>query len=129
MTFAINKVGVIGAGQMGSGIAHVCAQAGLDVVMNDVAEERLKAGLATINGLLARQVAKGQIDEAARQATLSRISTVLTQDKLGDCDLIIEAASENEEIKRKIFIGLRPTRDVESQGLDINEHGEEGYIL
>ncbi len=108
MTFAINRVGVIGAGQMGSGIAHVSAQAGYEVVINDIAEERLRAGLATINGLLARQVAKGQIDEAARQATLARISTVSGQEKLGDCDLIIEAASENEEVKRKIFAGLRP---------------------
>jgi 3-hydroxybutyryl-CoA dehydrogenase len=108
MTFVINKVGVIGAGQMGSGIAHVCAQAGLDVIMSDIAEERLKAGLATINGLLARQVAKGQFSEAERVATLARIATTRGQEQLGDCDLIIEAASENEEIKRKIFSGLRP---------------------
>jgi 3-hydroxybutyryl-CoA dehydrogenase len=108
MTLTINKVGVIGAGQMGSGIAHVCAQSGLDVVINDIAEERLQAGLATINGLLARQVAKVQMDEAERAATLSRIATASGQDKLGDCDLIIEAASENEEVKRKIFVGLRP---------------------
>jgi 3-hydroxybutyryl-CoA dehydrogenase len=108
MTFTINKVGVIGAGQMGSGIAQVCAQAGLDVVMNDVSEERLRAALATINGLLARQIAKGQTTEAERGATLARIATASGQDKLGDCDLIIEAASENEEVKRKIFAGLRP---------------------
>ena len=108
MTFTINKVGVIGAGQMGSGIAQVCAQAGLEVVMNDVSEERLRAALATINGLLARQIAKGQTTEAERAATLARIATESGQDKLGDCDLIIEAASENEEVKRKIFAGLRP---------------------
>ncbi len=99
---------MIGAGQMGSGIAHVSAQAGFEVVMHDIAEERLRAGLATINGLLARQVAKGQTDEAERQATLARISTALEQDRLGDCDLIIEAASENEEVKRRIFTALRP---------------------
>jgi 3-hydroxybutyryl-CoA dehydrogenase len=93
---------------MGSGIAHVCAQAGLDVVMNDIAEERLQAGLATINGLLARQVAKGQMDEAERIAALARISTASGQEKLGECDLIIEAASENEDVKRKIFTNLRP---------------------
>jgi 3-hydroxybutyryl-CoA dehydrogenase len=108
MTLTINKVGVIGAGQMGSGIAHVCAQSGLDVVMSDIAEERLKAGLATINGLLARQVAKGQMDEAERTATLGRIATAQSHDKLGDCDLIIEAASENEDVKRKIFASIRP---------------------
>jgi 3-hydroxybutyryl-CoA dehydrogenase len=108
MTIVIDRVGVIGAGQMGSGIAHVCAQAGMEVVMSDIAEERLQAGLATINGLLARQVAKGQMDEAERVATLGRIATTQGQEKLGDCDLIIEAASENEDVKRKIFIGLRP---------------------
>jgi 3-hydroxybutyryl-CoA dehydrogenase len=108
MTTVINKVGVIGAGQMGSGIAQVCAQAGIDVVMSDIAEERLKAGLATINGMLARQVAKGQSSEADRTAALARIVTTQGQESLGDCDLIIEAASENEDVKRKIFVGLRP---------------------
>jgi 3-hydroxybutyryl-CoA dehydrogenase len=108
MTLAITRIGVIGAGQMGSGIAHVSAQAGLEVVLNDIAEERLRAALATINGLLARQVAKGQIDEAQRAASLARISTTLKQEALVDCDLVIEAASENEEVKRRIFTGLRP---------------------
>jgi 3-hydroxybutyryl-CoA dehydrogenase len=105
---AINKVGVIGAGQMGNGIAQVCAAAGLNVVLNDVAEERLKAALATINGHLAREVARGQIDEAKRQQALTHIETTTALDKLSDCDLVIEAASENEEIKRKIFSALRP---------------------
>ena len=108
MTFVINKVGVIGAGQMGNGIAQVCAQAGMDVVLSDVAEERLRAGLATINGLLARQVAKGQMDEADRAATLGRIATGSGPEQLADCDLVIEAASESEEVKRRIFAGLRP---------------------
>ena len=108
MSLAINKVGIIGAGQMGNGIAFVCAQAGIDVVLNDIAEERLKGGLATINGLLSRQIAKGQLDEAGRQATLARVVTSQKQEGLADCDLIIEAASENEEVKRKIFAGLRP---------------------
>jgi len=108
MSLAINKVGIIGAGQMGNGIAFVCAQAGMDVVLNDIADERLKGGLATINGLLARQVAKGQLDEAGRQATLARVVTSENQNSLADCDLIIEAASENEDVKRKIFTALRP---------------------
>src|SRR5579872_7181609 len=108
MTMAINKVGVIGAGQMGNGIAQVCASAGLDVIMSDVAEDRLKAALATINGHLAKDVARGQIDEAKRQQALSRIETATTLDGLSTCDLIIEAASENEEVKRKIFTNLRP---------------------
>jgi 3-hydroxybutyryl-CoA dehydrogenase len=107
MEFSINKVGVIGAGQMGSGIATVCAQVGIGVLLNDVAEERVRAGLATINGHLSRQVAKGQLDEAGRQATLARIGVAPGYDDLADCDLIVEAASENEEVKRKIFTALR----------------------
>ena len=108
MTQSIDKVGVIGAGQMGSGIALVCAQAGMDVFVQDVSEDRVKAALATINGLLSRQVAKGQLDENGRNAILGRIQPVDTLDKLADCDLVIEAASENEEVKRKIFSSLRP---------------------
>jgi len=102
------KIGVIGAGQMGSGIALVCAQAGYLVALNDVAEERVKAALATINGLLARQVAKGQLDEAGRAAVLERIQYAPALDALSDCALIVEAASENEDVKRKIFSNLRP---------------------
>ena len=108
MSFNIEKVGVIGAGQMGSGIALVCAQSGYEVRLNDVAEERLHAALATINGLLSRQVAKGQMDEAGRTAILGRISAASRLEDLGDCDLVIEAASENEDTKRRIFQNLRP---------------------
>jgi 3-hydroxybutyryl-CoA dehydrogenase len=107
MTFNIETVGVIGAGQMGAGIAEVAAQAGMTVSLTDVAEERVNAALATINGHLSRQVAKGQIDETERQAILDRIRVAPTFDKLGDCDLVVEAASENEEVKRKIFTALR----------------------
>jgi 3-hydroxybutyryl-CoA dehydrogenase len=107
MTFNIETVGVIGAGQMGAGIAEVAAQAGLAVSLHDVAEERINAALATINGHLSRQVSKGQMDEAERKAILDRIQVASTLDKLGDCDLVIEAASENEEVKRKIFTSLR----------------------
>jgi 3-hydroxybutyryl-CoA dehydrogenase len=108
MTMTIKKIGVIGAGQMGNGIAQVCAIAGFDVVMNDVSDDRLKAGLATINGHLAREIARGQLDESKRQEALARIDPVTTLDKLADCDLVIEAASENEEVKRKIFTAVRP---------------------
>jgi 3-hydroxybutyryl-CoA dehydrogenase len=107
MTFNIETVGVIGAGQMGAGIAEVAAQAGLMVSLTDVAEERVNAALATINGHLSRQVAKGQMGEEERKAILDRIQVARTLDKLGDCDLVVEAASENEEVKRKIFIALR----------------------
>jgi 3-hydroxybutyryl-CoA dehydrogenase len=108
MSVNIEKVGVIGAGQMGSGIAFVCAQSGFDVRLNDVAEERIRAALATINGLLSRQVAKGQLDEAGRTAVLDRISVAPKLEDVGGCDLVIEAASENEETKRRIFQNLRP---------------------
>lgn len=108
MTDSIENVGVIGAGQMGSGIALVCAQAGYGVYIYDVAEERIKAALATINGLLSRNVAKGALDEAGRTAVLDRIHVASTLDALAPCDIVIEAASENEEVKRKIFTSLRP---------------------
>ena len=112
MIFNIETVGVIGAGQMGAGIAEVAAQAGMTVSINDVAEERINAALATINGHLSRQVAKGQIGEAERKAILDRIKVAPTFDKLGDCDLVVEAASENEEVKRKIFIALRSSSPI-----------------
>jgi 3-hydroxybutyryl-CoA dehydrogenase len=102
----IKTVGVIGAGQMGNGIAHVCALAGLDVRINDLSEDRIHAGLATINGNMARQVAKEAISDADRQAALDRIKPALSYDELGGCDIVIEAATENEEVKRKIFTSL-----------------------
>jgi len=107
MVTSIDKVGIIGAGQMGTGIALVCAQAGLSVVLSDISEERIHAALATVNGSLSRQIAKGQLDEAGRKATLERISAALSPDDLAKCDLVIEAASESEDVKRKIFANLR----------------------
>jgi 3-hydroxybutyryl-CoA dehydrogenase len=107
MVTSIDKVGVIGAGQMGTGIALVCAQAGMNVVLSDVSEERIHAALATVNGSLSRQIAKGQLDEAGRQSTLERISAAAGSDDLAKCDLVIEAASESEDVKRKIFANLR----------------------
>src|SRR4030081_365642 len=103
MTTMIKKGGVIGSGQMGHGIAHVAALAGLDVVLNDVSEDRLKSGMATINGNLSRQVSKKMITEDARKQALNRIVSSETLDGLADCDLVIESAVEKEEIKRKIF--------------------------
>ncbi|WP_315783981.1 MULTISPECIES: 3-hydroxybutyryl-CoA dehydrogenase [unclassified Bradyrhizobium] len=102
----INKLGVIGAGQMGNGIAHVAALAGLDVVLNDVTSDRLKSGMATINGNLTRQVAKKVISEEARSQALGRISITESLDGLADCDLVIETAIEKEDVKRKIFHDL-----------------------
>ena len=104
----IGKIGVIGAGQMGNGIAHVAALAGMDVLLNDISVDRINAGLATINGNLTRQVSRKLISEEDRQAALARISGANTLDKLGDCDLVIESAAEKEDVKRKIFADLCP---------------------
>lgn len=105
----INKMGVIGAGQMGTGIAQVCAQAGIEVTINDVSEARINAGLATIAGNLARQVERKQLEPSARDTILNRITPALDFDAFGDSDLVIEAATENEEVKRKIFSRLCPS--------------------
>jgi 3-hydroxybutyryl-CoA dehydrogenase len=99
----IKKVGVIGSGQMGNGIAHVAAVAGFDVVLNDVSAERLKSGMATINGNLSRQVAKKVISEDAKAQALKKISLAEALDGLADCDLVIETVIEKEEVKRKLF--------------------------
>ncbi|MCA1300309.1 3-hydroxybutyryl-CoA dehydrogenase [Stappia indica] len=108
MVVEIKKVGVIGAGQMGSGIAHVCAVAGFDVALNDISKDRIQSGLASINGNMARQVSKGQLDEETRTAALDRITAADSMDQLADVDLVIESAVENEQIKRKIFTQLCP---------------------
>ena len=108
MSPTIRKIGVIGAGQMGNGIAHVAALAGMDVLLNDISGDRINAGLATINGNLTRQVSRKLIAEEDRQAALKRIAPAETLDKLNDCDLVIESASEKEEVKRKIFADLCP---------------------
>ncbi|MCO4055633.1 MAG: 3-hydroxybutyryl-CoA dehydrogenase [Bosea sp.] len=106
MSLTIKTLGIVGAGQMGSGIAHVCSAAGIDVRLNDVSEERINGALATINGNMARQVAKGALSEELRQEALGRISAARSYDDLAGCDLVIEAATENEEIKRSIFVHL-----------------------
>jgi 3-hydroxybutyryl-CoA dehydrogenase len=103
MTVKIKKVGVIGAGQMGNGIAHVAALAGFDVLLNDISADRLKSGMATINGNLSRQLVRKVITEDARKQALAKISSAGSIDDLTDCDLVIETAVEKEEIKRKIF--------------------------
>jgi 3-hydroxybutyryl-CoA dehydrogenase len=108
MTIDIKTVGVVGAGQMGSGIAQVCALAGLHVRLHDVDEERINAGLATVNGGLARKIQKGTISEDERRAALDRIAPAPGYSAFSDCDLVIEAATENEEVKRRIFAKLCP---------------------
>ena len=93
---------------MGNGIAHVCALSGFHVLLNDVAPDRITEGLATINGNLARQVSRQRISDEQRQAAIKRIAAAETLEELGDCDLVIEAATEAEAVKRKIFAALCP---------------------
>ena len=109
MAHSIRKIGIVGAGQMGNGIAHVCALSGYHVLLNDIAGERISEGMATINGNLARQVSRQRISDEQRQAAIKRIAPANTLEELGDCDLVIEAATEQEETKRKIFAALCPS--------------------
>ena len=104
----IQTVGVVGAGQMGNGIAHVCALAGLDVIMLDVKEEALAKALATITKNLDRQVSRETISQADRDAALGRIKTSSDYASFGTADLVVEAATEREDIKRAIFKSLTP---------------------
>ncbi len=104
----IKSVGVIGAGQMGNGIAHVLALAGYDVLVNDVNKDALDNAVRTIEGNLARQASRGKISDEAVQAALGRITTTLELPRLGKTDLVIEAATERETIKQAIFEDLQP---------------------
>ncbi len=104
----IKTIGVIGAGQMGNGIAHVFALAGYDVAINDVSEKALSAAPGVIRGNMDRQVARGKIAEADRDAALARIRTEPALAALGGVDLIIEAATEREALKHQIFADLGP---------------------
>ncbi|UMY18092.1 3-hydroxybutyryl-CoA dehydrogenase [Methylobacterium organophilum] len=103
MGIEIKTVGVIGSGQMGNGIAHVCAVAGLDVCLNDREPERIEAGLALIDANLARQVQKGTLTDGQRLEAMGRIKPAKSFGDLGGCDLVIEAATEDESTKRQIF--------------------------
>jgi len=114
MTGKIETVGVIGAGQMGNGIAHVSALAGYKVLLHDSATDRIEAGLATISGNMARQVASGKLEDATRQAAVSRIGAASTMNDLASCDLVIEAATEDETVKRKIYQQLCPALNPEA---------------
>ena len=105
---AIRTVGVVGAGQMGGGIAHVCALAGYDVLLNDIAHERIVECLKTIEHNMTRQVARGMITDEAMQTALGRIKATDELAAVGQADLAIEAATENEAVKREIFKSLQP---------------------
>lgn len=102
----IKSVGVVGAGQMGGGIAHVFALAGYDVLLNDISAGQLKKAIGTIEKNLARQTAKGVIEAGAEQEALKRIKTADDVSALRHCDLVIEAASEDQAIKKEIFKSL-----------------------
>ncbi len=104
----IRKIGIIGAGQMGGGITHVVALRGYEVVLNDVAKERVEAAIQTIDNNLTRQIASGKISEEDRKQALRRISFAESFAGFADSDLVIEAATEEETVKRKIFVALCP---------------------
>jgi 3-hydroxybutyryl-CoA dehydrogenase len=104
----IQSVGVIGAGQMGNGIAHVMALAGYDVLLTDISQQALDNAVALVEKNLARQVGRGKVSEADMNAALGRIRSTLTLGDLGQCDLVIEAATERETIKQAIFEDLLP---------------------
>jgi 3-hydroxybutyryl-CoA dehydrogenase len=105
-SITIAKVGIIGAGQMGSGIAHVCSLAGFDVILSDISEEQLKESISNIDKNISRQVTKGLVSEAHKKAAMQRIGIAAGYDLLGDRDLVIEAATENGEVKKRIFRDL-----------------------
>jgi 3-hydroxybutyryl-CoA dehydrogenase len=102
----IKTVGIIGAGQMGSGIAHVCALAGYDVLLNDINQEQIDKGLDAVRRYLERQLAKGQVTQQVVDDVLSRVKPALGYAALKDVDIVIEAATENETVKKEIFRGV-----------------------
>ncbi|MBB3265656.1 3-hydroxybutyryl-CoA dehydrogenase [Azospirillum sp. OGB3] len=104
----IKKIGIIGAGQMGSGIAHVCALAGYEVVISDISAEILQKSVAAISKNMDRQVQKGKLTEAEKTAAIARIATGSDLSVFHDADLVVEAATENEALKREIFKKLVP---------------------
>ncbi|CAN7556866.1 3-hydroxybutyryl-CoA dehydrogenase [Phenylobacterium sp. LjRoot164] len=104
----IKSVGIIGAGQMGAGIAHVCALAGYDVLLHDVSEDRIQTGRSLIEKNLSRQVVKGAIAQDALDEAMARIKPAPELQTIGTTDLAIEAATENEEVKKTIFKALTP---------------------
>ena len=104
----IQQIGVIGAGQMGSGIALVCALAGLDVTLLDIEQTVLDKAVESISSNLDRQVARGRISETEVSAAIERITTTMDYAAFGSSDAVVEAATENEDIKRQIFKTLVP---------------------
>jgi len=116
MTMPADRFAVVGAGQMGNGIAHVCAMQGFPVTLIDVSTDALTKALATIGGNLDRQVKKGTIDEAAKAATLGRITTATLLEAVKGATVIVEAATERKELKFQIF-------------RELDRHADAGAIL
>ncbi|TDE37372.1 3-hydroxybutyryl-CoA dehydrogenase [Antarcticimicrobium sediminis] len=105
---SIQTIGVIGAGQMGNGIAHVMALAEFEVVLSDVSQDALTRAMEIIEGNLSRQASRGKITDETVRATMKRITTTLSLPDIGGTDLVIEAATERETVKQAIFEDLQP---------------------
>ncbi len=110
----IETIGIVGAGQMGGGIAHVSALSGYKVLIYDISPDRIEKGIATISGNMARQVGSGKPDEKLRNDAMSRISAASAMADLAGADLVIEAATEDETVKRKIYAQLCPQLNPEA---------------
>ncbi len=110
----IETIGIIGAGQMGGGIAHVSALSGFKVLIYDVSPDRIEKGIATVSGNMARQVGSGKLEEKLRNDAMARISAAPTMADLAGADLVIEAATEDETVKRKIYAQLCPQLNPEA---------------
>ncbi|MER8393832.1 3-hydroxybutyryl-CoA dehydrogenase [Mesorhizobium sp. M0045] len=110
----IETIGIIGAGQMGGGIAHVSALAGYKVLVYDISPDRIEKGIATISGNMARQVGSGKLEETLRNEAMARISAAPAMADLAGADLVIEAATEDETVKRKIYAQLCPQLNPEA---------------
>ncbi|ESW82528.1 MULTISPECIES: 3-hydroxybutyryl-CoA dehydrogenase [unclassified Mesorhizobium] len=110
----IETIGIIGAGQMGGGIAHVSALAGYKVLVYDISPDRIEKGIATISGNMARQVGSGKLEEKLRNEAMARISAAPAMADLAGADLVIEAATEDETVKRKIYAQLCPQLNPEA---------------
>ncbi|MDX8467387.1 3-hydroxybutyryl-CoA dehydrogenase [Mesorhizobium sp. VK23B] len=110
----IETIGIVGAGQMGGGIAHVSALAGYKVLIHDISSDRIEKGIATVSGNMARQVGSGKLEEKARNEAMARISSATAMADLAAADLVIEAATEDETVKRKIYAQLCPQLNPEA---------------
>lgn len=108
MATQIKKIGIVGAGQMGNGIAHVCALAGFDVYLMDVDPDTIERARETVDNNLLRQVGRNKITDSERAAALAKIVTGTEMDGFKDCDLVVEAVSEDEEVKKQVYAALCP---------------------